>query len=52
MWLVNHVTSRGLTVREDVVVTTGSYTGMYFPERAGTAIGAIDGLPPVRLTLA
>ena len=50
-WLVNHVTSRGVAFSEDLWVTTGSYTGMYFPEAAGTAVGKFDGLPEVRLTL-
>ena len=48
-WLVNHVTSRGLAFTEDIWVTTGSYTGMRFPETAGTAVGKFDGLPEVRL---
>ena len=48
-WLVNHVTSRGVAFTEDIWVTTGSYTGMRFPETAGTAVGKFDGLPEVRL---
>jgi 2-keto-4-pentenoate hydratase len=52
VWLVNHATSRGLTIGKDIVVTTGSYTGMHFPERPGTAIGEIEGLPAVRLAVA
>jgi len=48
-WLVNHVTSRGFAFTEDLWVTTGSYTGMHFPEAAGTAVGKFDGLPEIRL---
>ncbi|WP_345815603.1 2-keto-4-pentenoate hydratase [Paraburkholderia sp. PREW-6R] len=50
-WLVNHATSRGVTVTPDMVITTGSYTGMFFPRKAGTASGRIEGLAPVSLTL-
>jgi hypothetical protein len=34
-----------------MVVTAGSYTGMFFPQTAGTASGRIEGLAPVSLTL-
>jgi 2-keto-4-pentenoate hydratase len=50
-WLVNHATLRGITVTPDMVVTTGSYTGMFFPRSAGTASGHIEGLAPINLTL-
>lgn len=50
-WLVNHVTSRGAAFTEDIWVTTGSYTGMHFPEAPGTAVGKFDGLPEIRLRL-
>lgn len=50
-WLVNHATSRGIAVTPEMVVTTGSYTGMFFPRSAGTASGRIEGLAPVSLTL-
>ena len=50
-WLVNHVTSRGEAFTEDIWVTTGSCTGMHFPETAGTAVGKFEGLPEVRLRL-
>ncbi|WP_042319841.1 2-keto-4-pentenoate hydratase [Paraburkholderia caledonica] len=50
-WLVNHATSRGVTVTPEMVVTTGSYTGMFFPRSAGTAHGRIEGLPSVSVTL-
>lgn len=51
-WLVNHCVSRGVTVEPGAVLTCGSYTGMYFPAGAGVALGTIDGLPPVELSLA
>ncbi|MEA3088235.1 MAG: 2-keto-4-pentenoate hydratase [Paraburkholderia sp.] len=50
-WLVNHATSRGIVVTPEMVVTTGSYTGMFFPQSAGTACGHIEGLAPLSLTL-
>lgn len=50
-WLVNHATSRGIAVTPEMVVTAGSYTGMFFPQTAGTATGRIEGLAPVSLTL-
>jgi len=50
-WMVNHCVARGIAIGGDVVVTAGSYTGVHFPESAGTAVGEIAGLPPVRLTL-
>ncbi|RAS21852.1 2-keto-4-pentenoate hydratase [Paraburkholderia bryophila] len=50
-WLVNHATSRGVAVTPDMVITAGSYTGMFFPQNAGTASGRIEGLAPVSLTL-
>lgn len=50
-WLVNHATSRGIAVTPATVVTTGSYTGMFFPKNAGTASGRIEELAPVSLTL-
>jgi 2-keto-4-pentenoate hydratase len=50
-WLVNHATSRGIAVTPEMVVTTGSYTGMFFPQSLGTASGHIEGLAPISLTL-
>ncbi|WP_051376867.1 2-keto-4-pentenoate hydratase [Burkholderia sp. WSM2232] len=50
-WLVNHASSRGIAVTPDMIVTTGSYTGMFFPRSAGTAHGRIEGLSPVSVTL-
>lgn len=50
-WLINHATSRGIAITPDMVITTGSYTGMFFPQSAGTASGRIEGLAPISLTL-
>ncbi|SEJ87687.1 2-keto-4-pentenoate hydratase [Paraburkholderia diazotrophica] len=51
-WLVNHCTQHcGIAVTPDMIVTTGSYTGMFFPQEAGTARGHIEGLAPVSVTL-
>ena len=50
-WVVNHCTSRDLAITPETIITTGSYTGMYFPESLGVAIGKIDGMPPVQLAL-
>ncbi|MGF6773972.1 2-keto-4-pentenoate hydratase [Paraburkholderia sp. GAS199] len=50
-WLVNHATSRGIAVTPEMVVTTGSYSGMFFPKGAGTASGRIERLSPLSVTL-
>jgi 2-keto-4-pentenoate hydratase len=50
-WLVNHVTQRGITLTPSMVVTTGSYSGMFFPKSAGAATGTISGFLPVHLEL-
>ncbi|HEX7909464.1 MAG TPA: 2-keto-4-pentenoate hydratase [Paraburkholderia sp.] len=50
-WLVNHATSRGIAMTPEMVVTTGSYSGMFFPQKAGTATGRIEGLAPISVTL-
>jgi len=51
-WLVNHSTQRrGIALTPDMIVTTGSYTGMFFPKTAGRASGRIAGLVSVDLTL-
>ncbi|WP_420996589.1 2-keto-4-pentenoate hydratase [Cupriavidus sp. 30B13] len=49
-WLVNHCAARGIALGPGTPVTTGSYTGMHFPQRAGVALGTFAGLPPVELT--
>lgn len=53
-WLVNHSTQRGMTLPAGIVVTTGSYTGLHFPDVACgpcEVLGRIEGLPPVGFTL-
>lgn len=50
-WLVNHHTRQGLTLPKNYVVTTGSFTGMYFAAGPGDLKGHINGLPPVSLSL-
>ncbi|WP_250479597.1 MULTISPECIES: 2-keto-4-pentenoate hydratase [unclassified Caballeronia] len=51
-WLVNHCTQHHrIAVTPDMIVTTGSYTGMVFPKSAGVAHGELDGLPAVELEL-
>jgi 2-keto-4-pentenoate hydratase len=51
-WLVNHcAVHRGVAVTPEMVITTGSYTGMFFPQTAGTASGRIEGLAPISVTL-
>jgi 2-keto-4-pentenoate hydratase len=50
-WLVNHASARGIAITPEMVVTCGSYTGMFFPDKAGTASGRIEGLAPVSVTL-
>jgi 2-keto-4-pentenoate hydratase len=50
-WIVNHAVSRGVTLAPGTVITTGSYTGIRFPTGPGVAVGVIEGLPPVELTL-
>jgi 2-keto-4-pentenoate hydratase len=50
-WLVNHHTRQGLTVPKEFVITTGSYTGIFFAESAGEVSGKILGLPAISLTL-
>jgi 2-keto-4-pentenoate hydratase len=51
-WLVNHCTSQGLSLPMGAVVTTGTYTGLYVPDCAGTLTAEIAGLPPIELFLA
>ena len=50
-WLVEHCSKSGVTIDAGCVITTGSYSGMYFADGGGTATGVIEGLPPVILTL-
>lgn len=50
-WLVNHHTRAGKALPQDFVITTGSFTGMFFAEGPGELKGHIQGLPPVSLSL-
>ena len=50
-WLVEHCRVNGLVLPAGSIITTGSYTGMEFPERAGRVTGEIEGLPPVSIEL-
>jgi 2-keto-4-pentenoate hydratase len=51
-WLVNHCNAHGLLLPAGTIVTTGSYTGIHFPEEPGLVIGQIAGLPPIHFELA
>jgi len=51
-WLVNHCSTHGITLPAGTVVTTGSYTGIHFPDEAGLVIGQVAGLPPIHFELA
>ena len=51
VWLVNHASGRGIAITPEMVVTTGSCSGMHFVDRPGLAIGCIEGLPPVQLAM-
>jgi 2-keto-4-pentenoate hydratase len=50
-WAVNHCTTRGLRFEAGAIVTTGSYTGIYFVQRSGVAEGEFAGLPAVHLRI-
>ncbi|MDB6142157.1 MAG: 2-keto-4-pentenoate hydratase [Pseudomonas sp.] len=50
-WLVNHHTRQGLTLPKEFVITTGSFTGMFFAEGPGEVNGQIQGLPVLSLSL-
>lgn len=50
-WLVRHCAQRGLPITPTTIVTTGTYTGMYFPRRGGFVVGRIAGLPEISLRL-
>jgi 2-keto-4-pentenoate hydratase len=50
-WLVNHCSEKGLALPAGSIITTGSYTGVEFPARAGTVTGEITGLPAVTFEL-
>lgn len=50
-WLVNHHTRQGLTLAKGLVITTGSFTGMYAAQTSGKVVGVIEGLPAVKLDI-
>lgn len=50
-WVVNHLTQNGETVTPELVITTGSYTGMHMTQGTGLAKGEIRGLPPISVEL-
>ena len=50
-WLVNHHTQQGRALPQDLVITTGSFTGMFLAEGPAHVQGQIQGLPPVSLSL-
>ena len=50
-WIVNHCSKQGIALTAGHPVTTGSYIGMHFPDRAETVTGRLGTLPPVRLML-
>lgn len=50
-WLVNHCSRQGIALIAGQPVTTGSYIGMHFPDKAETVTGRLGQLPPVRLML-
>ncbi|AIY39210.1 2-keto-4-pentenoate hydratase [Collimonas arenae] len=51
-WLVQHCSAQGIAIPRGTVITTGSYTGMHFPDEPGLVIGQIAGLPPIHFELA
>ncbi len=51
-WAVNYSTTQlGLDVTPDIVLTTGTFTGMYLTEHTGDVRGEIVGLPPIGFSL-
>lgn len=50
-WIVNHCCQQGWDFHPDMVITAGTYTGIFKPTEAGQAIGTIDGLGSVILNL-
>lgn len=46
-WVVRHSQEQGMPLRAGTVITTGSYTGMFFPEAKGVLRGQIQHLPPI-----
>lgn len=50
-WTVNHCCAQGLNFTRDMVITAGTYTGVFKPTEAGEAVGHFADLGEVRLTL-
>ncbi|KKB61808.1 hypothetical protein WM40_21110 [Robbsia andropogonis] len=51
-WAVNYCTAQlGLDLTPDMVLTTGTFTGMYLAQQKGEVRGEIVGLPPVGFEL-
>ncbi|MFJ3056695.1 fumarylacetoacetate hydrolase family protein [Herbaspirillum sp. NPDC087042] len=50
-WVVRHCHEQGIALPRGTVITTGSYTGMYFPQEKGMFIGQIADLPPIELEI-
>lgn len=50
-WLVRHCAAQGMPLAAGSVITTGSYTGIHFPDGAGVVSGEIRGLPPIQFNL-
>ncbi len=51
-WFVNHsAVTMGIPVTPDLIVTSGTYTGLFVPPHAGRIDGVVAGLAPVSLTL-
>lgn len=51
-WFVDHCTRHlGIPVTPDMIVTAGSYTGLYLPKRGGSVRAEIEGLAPVTFEL-
>lgn len=48
-WVVRHCRREGYPLTAGTVITTGSYTGMHFPQEKGMFIGQIEDLPPIEL---
>jgi 2-keto-4-pentenoate hydratase len=51
VWLVTRALQTGQTIPARTLLTTGSYTGMYFSEAPGTVRGTIEGLGSVEFEI-
>lgn len=50
-WVVRHCHAQGIPLPAGTPITAGSYTGMFFPQEAGTVEGRIGALPPIRFDI-